>query len=535
MARHAACFTDDVDPALADEQRPDPALGRPRRRTSATGCATYFRDQIFPVLTPLAVDPAHPFPYISGLSLNLAVVVRDPDGGPELFARVKVPNNVPRFVSVDAPGRTPMADGGGRRARFLPVEELIAAHLASSSPACRSSSTTCSGSPATPSSRSTTTATRTCCRRWSGSWPGAGSGRRCGSRWPRPSPTTCWTCSSASWTWTTSDVLRVPGLLDLSALWQVYEEVDRPDLKDRPFVPATHPAASPRARPPRSVFARLREGDMLVHHPYHSFSTSVQRFIEQAAADPNVLAIKQTLYRTSGDSPVVDALIDAAEAGKQVVVLVEVKARFDEQANIGWARTLEQAGCHVVYGLVGLKTHCKTAMVVRQEGSQIRRYCHIGTGNYHPKTARIYEDFGLLTADPEVGADLTDLFNVLTGYSRQTAYRRLLVAPHGVRAGIIERIEREIEHARSGRPALVQIKVNSLVDEEIDRRALPGQPGRRRGRPARPRHLHAAAGGARAVRQHPGPLDPRPVPGALAGLRFGNGRRRRSSGSARPT
>ena len=261
-------------------------------------------------------------------------------------------------------------------------------------------------------------------------------------------------------------MVRVPGLLDLSRLWQVYEEVDRPDLKDRPFVPATHPQFV-EGETPRSVFSRLRDGDILVHHPYHSFSTSVQRFIEQAAADPNVLAIKQTLYRTSGDSPVVDALIAAARAGKQVVVLVEVKARFDEQANIGWARMLERAGCHVVYGLVGLKTHCKTAMVVRQEGGQLRRYCHIGTGNYHPKTARTYEDFGLLTADPEVCGDLTDLFNVLTGYSRQTAYRRLLVAPHGVRSGIIERIEREIAHVTAGRPGLVQIKVNSIVDEEI--------------------------------------------------------------------
>ena len=230
-------------------------------------------------------------------------------------------------------------------------------------------------------------------------------------------------------------------------------------------MPATHPRLA-EGEVPRSVFATLRDGDVLVHHPYHSFSTSVQRFIEQAAADPNVLAIKQTLYRTSGDSPIVDALVDAAAAGKQVVVLVEVKARFDEVANIGWARTLERAGCHVVYGLVGLKTHCKTALVVRQEGNQIRRYCHIGTGNYHPKTARLYEDFGMLTADPEVGADLTDLFNVLTGYSRQTAYRRLLVAPHGIRSGLIERIEREAEHVRAGGPALVQFKVNSLVDEE---------------------------------------------------------------------
>jgi polyphosphate kinase len=261
-------------------------------------------------------------------------------------------------------------------------------------------------------------------------------------------------------------VVRLPGLLDLSQLWQVYDEVDRPDLKYRPFVPATHPSFV-EGETPQSVFSRLRDGDILVHHPYQSFNTSVQRFIEQAAADPNVLGIKQTLYRTSGDSPVVDALIAAARAGKQVVVLVEVKARFDEQANIGWARMLEQAGCHVVYGLVGLKTHCKTSMVVRQEGGQLRRYCHIGTGNYHPKTARIYEDFGLLTADPDVSADLTDLFNVLTGYSRQTAYRRLLVAPHGVRSGIIERIDREVAHVREGRPGRIGIKVNSIVDEEI--------------------------------------------------------------------
>ena len=197
------------------------------------------------------------------------------------------------------------------------------------------------------------------------------------------------------------------------------------------------------------------------------FSTSVLRFIEQAAADPHVLAIKQTLYRTSGDSPVVDALVSAAEAGKQVVVLVEIKARFDEVANIGWARTLEKAGCHVVYGMVGLKTHCKTALVVRQEGNQIRRYAHIGTGNYHPKTARLYEDFGLLTADPEVGADLTDLFNVLTGYSRQTAYRRLLVAPYGIRSGLVERIEHEADLARAGRSASLAFKANSLVDEEL--------------------------------------------------------------------
>ena len=233
-----------------------------------------------------------------------------------------------------------------------------------------------------------------------------------------------------------------------------------------PFVPATPPAFGERETP-KSIFATLRDGDVLVHHPYDSFSTTVQRFIEQAAADPNVLAIKQTLYRTSGDSPIVNALIDAAEAGKQVVALVEIKARFDEQANIKWARALEQAGVHVVYGLIGLKTHCKTCLVVRREGSTIRRYCHIGTGNYNPKTARLYEDVGLLTAAPDIGADLTDLFNSLTGYSRKVSYRNLLVAPYGVRRGIIERIEREIEAARGGADARIRLKANALVDEQV--------------------------------------------------------------------
>jgi polyphosphate kinase len=261
------------------------------------------------------------------------------------------------------------------------------------------------------------------------------------------------------------DVVEVPGLLDLSSLWQIYG-VDRPALKDPPFVPATPPAFGERETP-KSIFSTLRDGDVLVHHPYDSFSTTVQRFIEQAAADPNVLAIKQTLYRTSGDSPIVNALIDAAEAGKQVVALVEIKARFDEQANIKWARALEQVGVHVVYGLIGLKTHCKTALVVRREGSMIRRYCHVGTGNYNPKTARLYEDIGLLTAAPDIGADLTDLFNSLTGYSRKDSYRNLLVAPHGVRRGIIERIEREIAAKREGADALIRLKANALVDEQV--------------------------------------------------------------------
>jgi polyphosphate kinase len=457
VARHARCFAEDVQPAL-DKENIHLVRWSDLEATEKERMRAYFREQVFPVLTPLAVDPAHPFPYISGLSLNLAVVVRDPDGGPELFARVKVPNNVPRFVLVNR--------DASRVSRFLPVEDLIAAHLGQLFSGMqivehhlfRVTRNTDFELDEDRDEDLLQALERELARRRFGP------------------PVRLEVGSSISdhvletlvreLDMDSHDVIRVPALLDLSSLWQVYGEADRPDLKDRPFVPATHPHFA-EGETPRSVFARMRDNDILVHHPYHSFSTSVQRFIEQAAADPNVLAIKQTLYRTSGDSPIVDALIDAAKAGKQVVVLVEVKARFDEQANIGWARILERAGCHVVYGLVGLKTHCKTALVVRQEGNQIRRYCHIGTGNYHPKTARLYEDFGLLTADPEVGADLTDLFNVLTGYSRQTAYRRLLVAPYGVRSGIIERIEREVEHVRAGRPGLVQIKVNSLVDEEV--------------------------------------------------------------------
>ncbi len=452
VARHAELFAAEIRPTLADagirlvswdDLGPDE---QQRLRQ-------YFRDKVFPVLTPLAVDPAHPFPYISGLSLNLAVLVRDPDGGPELFARVKVPNNVPRLVHA------------GQHS-FLPLEELIAAHLGELFSGMQIVEhllfrVTRNAEVELDDDRDEDllqALERELARRRFGP------------------PVRLEVADSVSdhvlellareLDVAEQDVQRVPGLINLGALWQVYNETDRPDLKDRPFVPATHPRFA-EGEVPRSVFATLRDGDILVHHPYHSFSTSVQRFIEQAAADPNVLAIKQTLYRTSGDSPVVDALVDAAEAGKQVVVIVEIKARFDEVANIGWARTLEKAGCHVVYGLVGLKTHCKTALVVRQEGDRIRRYSHVGTGNYHPKTARLYEDFGLLTADPEVAADLTDLFNVLTGYSRQTGYRRLLVAPHGVRSGIVERIEKETALAAEGRPALVQIKVNSLVDEEI--------------------------------------------------------------------
>jgi polyphosphate kinase len=457
VQRHARCFIDDIEPALAEQDIRIVHWGAleaaEHRRLS-----DYFRDQVFPVLTPLAVDPAHPFPYISGLSLNLAVYVRDPDGGPERFARVKVPNNVPRFVLADEAEDSAAV-------RLLPLEELIAAHLPMLFPGMevvehhlfRVTRNTDIEVEEDRDEDLLEALERELVRRRFGP---AVRLEVAESTAPHVLETLV-----AELGVHPGDVQRAPGLLDLASLWQVHG-LDRPDLKYRRFVPATHPRFA-EGEVPKSVFATLREGDVLVHHPYESFSTSVQRFIEQAATDPNVLAIKQTLYRTSGDSPIVDALIDAADAGKQVVVLVEVKARFDEQANIKWARALERAGCHVVYGLLGLKTHCKTSLVVRQEGGTIRRYCHIGTGNYNNRTARTYEDLGLFTADPRVGADVTDLFNVLTGYSRHTEYRSLLVAPHGLRPGLLAAIEREIDHARAGREALIRIKVNHLVDEQI--------------------------------------------------------------------
>jgi polyphosphate kinase len=422
------------------------------------GMSRYFSEQVFPVLTPLAVDPAHPFPYISGLSLNLAVTVRDPENGTRRFARVKVPNNVPRLIRVEENKDQPQAS-------FLLLEDLIATHLGELFSGMEVSDyhlfrVTRNADFEVEEDRDEDllqALERELAQRRFGPPVRLEVGQDMSEdmlellqREMEVDP---------------HDVVVVRGPLDLSCLWQLYG-VDRKELKEPPFVPATHPAFVDRETP-RSMFATLREGDVLVHHPYDSFSTSTQRFIEKAAADEHVLAIKQTLYRTSGDSPIVDALIDAAEAGKQVVALVEIKARFDEQANIKWARELEKAGVHVVYGLVGLKTHCKTALVVRQEGSTIRRYCHIGTGNYNPKTARLYEDVGLLTASPQVGADLTDLFNVLTGYSRQQNYRSLLVSPHGVRRGIMDRIQQEIELARAGQPAGIRLKVNSLVDEQI--------------------------------------------------------------------
>ena len=456
--RHAQVFLESVRPALADEGIVIVTWGELDDAERAQ-LSTYFHEQVFPVLTPLAVDPAHPFPFVSGLSLNLAITVKQPENGGQHFARIKVPDNVDRFVELGA------REGVAGVVRFLPLEELIAAFLPVLFPGLEivehhAFRITRNADFEVEEDRDEDllqAMERELARRRFGS------------------PVRLEVAGDMTENMLElllreldvhpGDVIEVPGLLDLSSLWQIYG-VDRPALKDPPFVPATPPAFGERETP-KSIFATLRDGDVLVHHPYDSFSTTVQRFIEQAAADPNVLAIKQTLYRTSGDSPIANALIDAAEAGKQVVALVEIKARFDEQANIKWAKALEDVGVHVVYGLIGLKTHCKTSLVVRREGSMIRRYCHVGTGNYNPKTARLYEDVGLLTAAPDIGADLTDLFNSLTGYSRKMSYRNLLVAPHGVRKGIIERIEREVAAGREGADALIRVKANALVDEQV--------------------------------------------------------------------
>jgi polyphosphate kinase len=445
MAEHAATFRDEVLPALSEQGI---AIVRWGDLTSDERglLDQFFRERLHPVLTPLAVDPAHPFPYISGLSLNLAVVVRDPVSEGEMFARVKVPPLLPRLVPVS-------------ETRLVPLEDVIAEHLPQlfhgmdvvAHHAFRVTRNADVEVDADDVENLIQALERELDRRRFGP------------------PVRLEVEESMDehvlellvreLGISTDEVFQVPGPLDLTCLHAI-ADIDRAELSFPAFVPVTHP----RLQEQPDVFAAMRAGDILVHHPYDSFATSVQAFIEQAASDPDVLAIKQTLYRTSGDSPVVDALIDAAQSGKQVLVLVEIKARFDEIANIRWARALEQAGCHVVYGLVGLKTHCKAALVVRREGDGVRRYCHVGTGNYNPKTARLYEDVGLLTCDESVGADLTDLFNQLSGYSRHEGYRSLLVAPRTLREGIVELID---EQAGLGAQGRIVIKANSLVDEEV--------------------------------------------------------------------
>ncbi|MFT6564622.1 MAG: polyphosphate kinase [Actinomycetes bacterium] len=453
MERQANCFRDQIRPALSEEGiemvRWEELTNDERREMAA-----FFDDRVFPVLTPLAVDPAHPFPYISGLSLSLAVIVRNPDTGTELFARVKVPEMLPRFIQVSPQ-------------RFVPLEDVIAAHLELLFPGL--------------DVRQNHTFRVTRNEDVEVEEDDAENLLKALERelmQRRFGPPVRLEVEEGidghlldllvrELNVSDSEVFQLSGPLDLTGLWTLVG-LDRDDLKVPAFVPKTNrELAEVETASAPDVLDAMRRGDVLLHHPYDSFSTSVLRFLEQAAADRKVLAIKQTLYRTSGDSPIVDALIDAAHAGKQVLVLVEIKARFDEEANISWARKLERAGVHVVYGLVGLKTHCKLSMVVRDEGDSLKRYCHIGTGNYHSKTARLYEDLGLLTCDQGVGEDVANLFNRLSGYSMNTEYSRLLVAPHSVRSGLVERIEREVEHHLDDHEARIRFKCNSIVDEKV--------------------------------------------------------------------
>ena len=464
LAAQSQIFHEQIRPALEDEGislvRWDELSDG--EQTRLTG---YFTDNIFPVLTPLAVDPAHPFPYISGLSLNLAVVLMNPKSEKEHFARVKVPEMLPRLVKVEVADETSVDELFDTR--FVPLEDLISAHLDQLFPGMvvlesftfRVTRNEDLEVEEDDAENLLTALERELTRRRFGPpirlEVDAEMDEHVLDLLVRELGVSA------------SEVYKLPEPLDLRAL-NIVADIDRSDLHYERFVPRTNADLAPtESAKARDIFASIRKQDILLHHPYDSFSTSVQAFIGQAAADPHVLAIKQTLYRTSGDSPIIDALIDAAAAGKQVLALVEIKARFDEENNISWARKLEHAGVHVVYGIVGLKTHCKLSLVVRQEAEGLRRYCHIGTGNYNPKTARLYEDLGLLTCDPVVGEDLTRLFNQLSGLAPRSRFKRLLVAPRSVRSGLIDLIDAEIEHARSGAGGRIGLKVNSIVDEKL--------------------------------------------------------------------
>ncbi len=464
-----------------------------------------FLDEIFPVLTPLAVDPGHPFPYISTLSLSIAVGLRDPDTGERRFARVKVPPILPRLLELDH-GQFVLIDQviEANLDLLFSGMEILETHLFR---VTRNADLAIEEDEADDLMSAIEEELRR--RRF---------GEAVRLEVERSMPATTRALLIKGIGLAEEDCFEVAGMVDLTSLWQIVA-IDRPDLKDAPWTPVT-PA---RLQPPdddeaADIFAAIRAGDVLVHHPYESFASTTERFIAQAADDPEVLSIKMTLYRTSGDSPIVQSLIRAAERGKQVVVLVEIKARFDEEANIVWARKLERAGAHVVYGLVGLKTHSKTALVVRREGSFLRRYVHIGTGNYNPRTARLYVDIGLLSCRDELGADVTDLFNVLTGLSRQRTFRRLLVAPHTLRTRFLDLVDREIaiRRIRTAGPDRDQVQRDRRPG--LHRGPLPGQPGRGRDRPDRPGDVRSAAGCRRRVRSDPGPLHRRGVPRALPDL-----------------
>ncbi len=450
LERRARAFVSDVLPGLASHGIELCGWGS-LSQADQEWASRVFQERIFPVLTPLAVDPGHPFPYISNLSLNLAVIVRDPSGGERRFARVKVPPLLPGLLA--------MPDGR----RFVTLEQVIAAHLGDLFPGMeivshhpfrvtRNADLTLEEEEADDLLVAVEMELRR--RRF---------GRAVRLEVDSSMTEEVRTLLARELDLRPEDVYEGPGPIDHTALWQIYQ-LDRPELKDEPFVPVKPFRVGGADGEATDIFAAMRSGDILVQHPYESFADSVEEFIDQASRDPDVLAIKQTLYRTSGDSAIVRSLIRAAERGKQVAALVELKARGDEAANIGFARALERAGVHVVYGLVGLKTHSKIALVVRQEGEGITRYCHIGTGNYNASTARTYEDVGILTARPELGGDLTDLFNYLTGYSRRVDYRRLLVAPSALRTRMLELIDREASFGEAGRMVW---KLNNLVDPGV--------------------------------------------------------------------
>jgi polyphosphate kinase len=455
--RHANLFKDALEPQLREAGIRLEAW-KDLNEAEKEELRAYFQAQIFPVLTPLAVDPAHPFPYISGLSLNMAVMLRNPNGKDQ-FARIKVPPLLPRFVRIQGSATSTSP-------RYIPLEEVIGHFLNQLFPGMevlqhhtfRVTRNEDLEVDEDESENLLESLEKELLRRRFGP------------------PVRLEVADDINpqvlellvreLDVEEADVFRLPAPLDLTGLFEV-SALKRPELHYPPHHTVTNRFLSHPDDEKVDIFKVLRDREVLVHHPYERFSTSTQAFLEQAAADPQVLAIKQTLYRTSGDSPIVDALISAAEAGKQVLALVEIKARFDEQNNITWARKLEQSGVHVVYGIVGLKTHCKLSLVIRQEGSNLRRYCHIGTGNYNPKTARFYEDFGLLTSREAVGEDLTKLFNQLSGYAPDASFKSLLVSPNGVRDGLIERIDAEITNHAAGKASGIKIKINSLVDEKF--------------------------------------------------------------------
>ena len=455
--RHADAWTTLVKPALADagvDVVSYDALGAEDRER----LYDYFQSQVFPVLMPLAVDPAHPFPYISGLSLNLAIRIRNARTGRQEFARLKVPPMLPRFIEL------PRIDGV---VRLLPLEDLISSHLDDLFPGMQVLDHHAFRLTRNEDVVIEEDETENLIQALEAELLRRRFGPPIRLEITDDMDELTLDLLLKELDITEQEVYRLPGPLDLRGLFDL-TRINRPDLRYKPHVPTTAVAFQPGDNNERAdIFASIRKGDVLVHPPYESFATSVQAFLEQAAKDPHVLAIKQTLYRTSGDSPIVEALIDAAESGKQVLALVEIKARFDEANNIVWARKLEKAGVHVVYGLVGLKTHCKLALVIREENGVLRSYSHVGTGNYNPKTSRIYEDFGLFTADDQVGRDLTRLFNELSGYAIEKKFKRLIVAPLHLRKGLLRLIEKERRNALEGRPASVRIKVNSMVDEQI--------------------------------------------------------------------